>query len=79
MRILLILRWIRLLSVEIGAPALALFALASSASAQVDAPHSGTAVTCTNPVSGASWQILIDYNRGTVDSIPARISDTTIV
>ena len=79
MRILPILRWIGLLAVEIGAPALALFALASSASAQVDAPHSGTAVTCTNPVSGASWQILIDYNRSTVDSIPARISDTTIV
>ena len=79
MRILRISHWIRLLAVEIGAPTLAFFALASSASAQVDAPHSGTTVTCTNPVSGASWQILIDYNRSTVDSIPARISDTTIV
>ena len=34
-----------------------------------------TAITCTNPTSGASWQIRIDYQRGTVDSNPARISD----
>ncbi len=33
-----------------------------------------TAITCTNPVSGASWQIRIDYDRSTVDSNPARIS-----
>ena len=37
-----------------------------------------TAITCTNPASGASWQISIDYDRGTVDSNPARISDATI-
>ncbi len=37
-----------------------------------------TAITCTNPVSGASWQIRIDYDRSTVDSNPARISDTEI-
>jgi hypothetical protein len=36
------------------------------------------AVTCTNPVSGASWRIAIDYDRSTVDSNPARISDTEI-
>ena len=36
------------------------------------------AVTCTNPISGASWQIRIDYDRRTVDSNPARISDTSI-
>ncbi len=36
------------------------------------------AVTCTNPYSGASWQIAIDYDRKTVDSNPARISDTEI-
>jgi hypothetical protein len=79
MQMLRTLRWIRPLAAGIGALTLAIFALASSASAQVDTPHSGIAVTCTNPVSGASWQILIDYNRSTVDSIPARISDTTIV
>jgi hypothetical protein len=36
------------------------------------------AITCTNPASGATWQIRIDYDRGTVDSYPARISETTI-
>jgi hypothetical protein len=37
-----------------------------------------TAVTCTNPVSGASWQITIDYDQNTVDSNPASISDANI-
>ncbi len=36
------------------------------------------AVTCTNPFSGASWRIAIDYDRGTVDSNPARVSDAEI-
>jgi len=36
------------------------------------------AITCTNPVSGANWQILIDYDRATVDSNPARMSDAEI-
>ncbi len=36
------------------------------------------AVTCTNPFSGTTWQIRIDYDRGTVDSNPARISDAEI-
>jgi hypothetical protein len=42
-------------------------------------PQPGAAaVTCTNPASGASWEIKIDYERGTVDSNPARISDSEI-
>jgi hypothetical protein len=36
------------------------------------------AVTCTNPTSGANWQIRIDYGRQTVDSYPASISDAKI-
>ncbi len=36
------------------------------------------AVTCVNPVSGASWQIAIDADRGTVDANPARITDSEI-
>ena len=43
-----------------------------------EAQHGETAITCTNPVSGANWQIRIDYDRSTVDSNPARISDTEI-
>lgn len=40
--------------------------------------HGEAAITCTNPHSGASWQILVNYDRATVDSNPAKISDTTI-
>jgi hypothetical protein len=39
-----------------------------------NAQESETAITCTNPVSGTSWQILIDYRKKTVDSIPAQIT-----
>jgi hypothetical protein len=41
--------------------------------------HAGPiAVTCTNNASGTSWQINIDYDHGTVDSVPATISDAQI-
>jgi hypothetical protein len=35
-------------------------------------------VTCTNPASGATWRIAIDYDLKTVDSNPARIDETQI-
>ncbi len=35
-------------------------------------------ITCTNPVSGWTWQINIDYDQATVDSNPARVSDAEI-
>jgi hypothetical protein len=66
------LTWIR--AAEIGALLVAMAPPAISAAAQ----HGETAITCTNPVSGASWQISIDYDHGTVDSNPARISDAEI-
>jgi len=47
-------------------------------SAIAEAQRGETAITCTNPASGATWQIKIDYDRSTVDSNPARISDTEI-
>jgi hypothetical protein len=37
-----------------------------------------TAMTCTNVASGASWQVRIDYDKGTADSNPARISAAQI-
>jgi hypothetical protein len=37
-----------------------------------------TAITCTNLSSGASFQIKIDYDRSTVDTNPAKISDREI-
>ena len=38
------------------------------------AQESETALTCTNPANGMSWQIMIDYRKPTVDSNPADIS-----
>jgi len=43
-----------------------------------DAQHDATAITCTNVASGTSWQVRIDYDRGTADANPARISDRQI-
>ena len=37
-----------------------------------------SAITCTNPASGTSWQIAIDYEARTVDANPASIGDGTI-
>jgi hypothetical protein len=60
------------LVISAGTAALALAGFASIA-------QSGEiAVTCTNSYSGASWQIAIDYDRKTVDSNPAKISDAEI-
>ena len=64
----------RLLIAGIGAAAVGIAVPAINGEAQ----RGETAITCTNPVSGASWQIRIDYDRSTVDSNPAHISDTTI-
>ena len=51
------------------------FALATAA---LGASSGQSAITCTNPASGTQWQIKIDYDRSTVDSNPARISDGDI-
>jgi hypothetical protein len=36
------------------------------------------AITCTNPASGTTWQINVDYVRSTVDANAATISDAKI-
>jgi hypothetical protein len=46
--------------------------------ANAEAQQSLSAITCTNPASGFSWQILIDYFNGTVDAIPAAITPAAI-
>jgi hypothetical protein len=43
-----------------------------------DAQEGESAITCTNPVSGTSWQIMIDYRNATVDSHPAEITAAEI-
>jgi hypothetical protein len=35
-------------------------------------------IACTNPASGATWEIKIDYDRSTVDANPARVGDAEI-
>jgi hypothetical protein len=61
---------------------LAAAAIASAAALAVPAlaaaQHGEAAMTCTNPASGANWQIRIDYDKGTVDANPARIGDAQI-
>ena len=57
----------------------AAIAVVAAVGASPGAAQAGeTAITCTNPASGATWQISIDYDRATVDSNPARISDAKI-
>jgi hypothetical protein len=51
----------------------------TAAPAIADAARPGErTLSCSNPASGATWRITIDYLGGTVDSNPARISDTKI-
>jgi len=55
-------------------------AIAGLADATVngDAQESKTAITCTNPISGTSWQIAIDFDKATVDSNRAKITEAKI-
>jgi hypothetical protein len=69
---------IRLLAAGIGALALDIGVPAMGVETGAKTPHGEIAMTCTNLSSGASWQIKIDYDRNTVDSNPARISDSVI-
>jgi hypothetical protein len=48
------------------------------AGAGAAAQTQGRVITCTNPASGTSWQIAIDFERRTVDSFAATIDDSTI-
>ena len=44
----------------------------------VKASQDERVVTCANLASGSSWQIRLDFGKATVDSNPARMSDTEI-
>jgi hypothetical protein len=46
--------------------------------AQAHAIARETRVTCVNPASGTAWKIRIDYDRRTVDSNSATISNSEI-
>jgi hypothetical protein len=43
-----------------------------------EAQHGQTTIACSNPASGTSWQITIDFDRRTVDGFPASINDAAI-
>jgi hypothetical protein len=52
--------------------------LAAGGAAEAQTERGNRVVTCTNPASGASWQITIDFERRTVDSYAATINEATI-
>ena len=56
--------------------ALTLCALATPGAGQTHV-HAAR-ITCTNPSSGATWEIDIDYDQATVDRNAARLSSTEI-
>ena len=55
--------WFVLLPITAGL----LGTLAADIAAGDTARHGESAITCTNPASGVSWQVRIDYDKGTVD------------
>jgi len=61
-----------------GIAALALAGIMAAPAVGGAAQLGAAAVTCTNNASGTSWEIRIDYDKATVDSYPARISDGKI-
>jgi hypothetical protein len=61
------------------AAAIAALTISGAAAPGGAQPHSHAAmITCTNPASGATWQISIDYDLATVDANAARLSATQI-
>jgi hypothetical protein len=66
------------MKMKFAGPIVAVALLGGSASGALAAPPGEAMMTCTNPASGASWQIKIDYDKGTVDSNPAKIGTSEI-
>ena|ERR1700744_1163274 len=62
----------RLLTRHVGA--IAALLACGTAAAPADGAQAALVVTCTNPYSGTSWDISIDYDHGTVDTNPAAVS-----
>lgn len=52
--------------------------IALPGAAPAEPQHGESAMTCTNPYSGATWRIKIDYDRHTVDANPAEIDEAAI-
>lgn len=58
--------------------ALAGLAVGAAGFAASAAAQPAAVMSCTNPASGATWQIHVDFAQGTVDANAARISNDTI-
>ncbi len=61
-----------LLAVAVGI--LLLASVREARTAEVRTLH----LRCTNAASGTSWPIVVDFDRATVDSMPATINDRSI-
>lgn len=68
---------LRMIRPVAGGIALAAGTVGLCAAAFAAAP-SESAITCTNPASGTTWQIKVDYAHNTVDANAANISDSKI-
>lgn len=62
----------RMAAIAALAVGFAIFACGRAAQAEA------VSVACTNPHSGATWRIAIDYDLKTVDANPASIDETEI-
>ena len=73
-------QWGRLISLaQAIVLAIGVFAVGRAQStADAQAQSGQVAITCTNPYSGASFELHVDYTQSTVDSHPADITDATI-
>ncbi|MGH6823418.1 MAG: hypothetical protein ACREC4_08005 [Methylocella sp.] len=60
--------------------ALAVATLAASIGAAGAQPgrQSKGDLQCTNPNSGTTWDVKVDYDRSTVDSFPAKITNSQV-
>jgi hypothetical protein len=54
-------------------------AMSSAACGSVSAHAAAITFRCTNPKSGTTWEVNVDYDRGTADSFPAEITGNQIV
>jgi hypothetical protein len=68
-------------AVEVGLAVAALAASISAGGAQRGRHSRDNQISqfqCTNPRSGTSWDVKVDYDRSTADSFPAEISGSRI-
>jgi hypothetical protein len=68
----------RTMPARLSAIAAAAFSIGICGPAAAEPAHGQTTIACSNPASGTTWQITIDFDRRTVDGYQATIDDSTI-